>query len=1059
MKTVHTALLLIAALLCFAVNADTLTWTGAAGDNQWINYANWSGATSSTDFSAAHDYVFNNLADGANIKIPNGKTIILKSLTMAISSPSARNWTFSGVDSSARIRTVSTGTIKIPSGCSLTISVTASNPWNGTYNGFHLEGGGQLRISASWEGWGGTIYVKDATLVNAYAASYQSGFGTMYVTLQSDNAVFRAEKATYVRMNANSSGTVPTVDVNGNSFYAEVTGDITYSGRTIGGAGSVFGMLFPRKFTFATAPAMIGTYAAYNGDLFFGSAANPVSIPTESTLDVRRNGSIYLFGDQTVSAIKGEGTTGTIDIQSGKTLTIAGIMGELTATTYNGRLSGGGDIVKRGAAYDLRLTGDSEAFTGSVEVAEGKLVLTDTNRFVDDDIVVYAPFDGNDWNKENLTSEGFGGIVYDWNVPYTYCDRPEKVLGDGVFGDCIRLESGDTHGCRWRLGTDKTASKKIDRSNWTMSIWIRPSADPGTSSRSGHFFNLGSWGDNADIPYVLALIQFEYSVANNHCRIRDYSNNVVTPNMPELVDGNWHHVVYIQEPRAKYLWVDGVLRAQKTDFTRDIFPSSDIQIGGKDTWGGNSTYRGDLDELIVANGSWTEERILREYHRCHVPESYAAKPLPKPIARWTFDENFVDSVGGIELVNGGSTAVEMVSITGASGKCIDLKSNCYLKLKSSSYPAAFPTGKQPFTMSMRQRYRSSAEYTFSYVMGDILTANKFFGVGMIGGYRYPYLRWSTVGSQGADISFQSSPNSTAAPTTSPLGWDHVIATFDGTNVIGYIDGYLNTTKAATSINLASGVIYMGYQPNAYQTASIYFNGYVDDVTIWTNCLTQSQCREVVRSFQRDFARVGQLVNAPVTVNEGATVLAEGLGNEIKALHGDGELSIARNSAIKVGSADFEGSLVGSGLLEIARDSDLSGSNAGRFYGRLLLDGGVLRLNSSYADCSVTLASGGVTGGAAPVEVLPGATLSIDAAAQDVAGVSTSGELTLPDEATVVIDGTPPEGDMLIAEAGSLNLPADFSKWHLPGGAGRYRLRIKDNKLYLVIRRGIAVIYF
>ncbi len=1063
MKIVHSAFLTIAALFCFAANADTLTWTGAAGDNRWLTYSNWSGATASTDFSLPHDYVFNNLADGADIKLAkyNNQTLIIKSLTMTMSSPSTRSWTFSGVDGNARVRTLSSGTITIAQGCTLTITAKTDNPWNSTYNAFTLTGGGALRMSTQWESWGGVVYINDATFIcNDAAAAPQAGLGDLYYMLQSDKAVFKLERNSFGHIKGNTEGTYPTIMLNDFQFLNSCNQNYSYSGAIVGSASSTFGVMYPHSFTITSSPASLGTFAVYNGDLLFGSAASPVTLTSEAKLDVRRMGNIKLFSDQTIAAINGVGSTGTIDIPTGKKLTLTGTAGEMSSTTYNARLTGGGDLVKRGAAYELQLTGDSTAFTGRVQVAEGTLLLSHGDLALDDDIVFYSPFENQTFNTERLTGEKYSKHTIWSTTPISYIAEPDIERGEGVFGDCIRCGNKGVKDTRWVMGTEKTCTKKINRSNWTVSFWIKPDGVSNTGWRSGHIFNLGTWSDTEN-PYILALIQFEYNKTTGVKRIRDYSSNVVTRDL-DLLDGNWHHVVYIQEPRAKYIWVDGKLEAKETDFSKDIFiTAANIQIGGKDTWGINSAYCGLLDELIVANGSWSEERILREYNRCVAPEAAVAKPLPKPAARWTFDEDYNDHIGGIEMKTIGTADPAIVTMPGASGKCLHLKKNSALQLKGPSYPANLPTGKKPFTVSIRHRFNNTGEFTSSFTMGDVSTVDRFIGGGIAGGNRYSCLWWRKVKSKSTSCAFDYCPNSIDSFTPSlPVSWDHMVAAYDGTNVACYIDGHLRSTVAATTLDMAGGTVYFGYDPYAVEANATNFLGWVDDVAVWTNCcLNANQCREVVRSFQRDFQPVGQLVNAAVTIEADGLLKTEGVGNAVKSLSGTGEIQLTRSSALMAGASDFAGKLVGQGLVELTDGSDLSASSASDFFGVLRLNGGASLLNPTYAQCTVRLATGGVTGGAAPVEVLEGATLSINVAAQDVAGVSTTGRLTLPMEATVVLNGDAPEGDMLIAEAGTMVAPSDFSKWHLPGGAGRYRLRVKDNKLYLVIRRGIAVIYF
>jgi len=70
-------------------------------------------------------------------------------------------------------------------------------------------------------------------------------------------------------------------------------------------------------------------------------------------------------------------------------------------------------------------------------------------------------------------------------------------------------------------------------------------------------------------------------------------------------------------------------------------------------------------------------------------------------------------------------------------------------------------------------------------------------------------------------------------------WTHIAATWDSTDIVLYLDGTEVARVPAGSPNTANGGVRLGAHSHASQN---YWDGLIDEVSVWTIALTQSQIR-------------------------------------------------------------------------------------------------------------------------------------------------------------------------------------------------------------------------
>ena len=90
-------------------------------------------------------------------------------------------------------------------------------------------------------------------------------------------------------------------------------------------------------------------------------------------------------------------------------------------------------------------------------------------------------------------------------------------------------------------------------------------------------------------------------------------------------DGVWHHVVATQSSDGMKLYVDGQLAGTNPQSSAENYPGY-WKVGGDNSWGGDTWFDGDIDEVAVYTKELSAGRILAHYQ--------AAQPAPNqaPVA-------------------------------------------------------------------------------------------------------------------------------------------------------------------------------------------------------------------------------------------------------------------------------------------------------------------------------------------------------------------------------------------------------------------------------------------
>ena len=249
-KTVKTlnrgfAAALVAALACSASAAyPTLTWTGLAGDGEWMSPGNWTCDSGDSKPGETGNFVFIDVPDGTTITI--GADATINDLTVTNTANAACLLTLT---STKNVRTLSAGTFDIYPNGTLDLNCPAPNPWGATYNGFNLRGGGALKFSKSRESWGGSATVHASTFRLDHGGGTVNGMGTVPLHLSGSGAKLELCCDAWVKKLQTETGAV--VDCGDFALRLYQTASLPFNAELLGSSAAQLQLYAPHNFKLA----------------------------------------------------------------------------------------------------------------------------------------------------------------------------------------------------------------------------------------------------------------------------------------------------------------------------------------------------------------------------------------------------------------------------------------------------------------------------------------------------------------------------------------------------------------------------------------------------------------------------------------------------------------------------------------------------------------------------------------------------------------------------------------------------------------------------------------
>lgn len=1045
--------LLFALVACVSARvccADANVWKGSPSGGLWSDPDNWTQPLTPT---VATVYDFSALADGAVVTntyaySDGAKQLVIGGLTFG---ENQGRVTLFGDASSQTI--VKSGVFKVPTGTTLVISLAhTTTPWQDYQSKIALSGAGAIVFDCDkFRGTAWDYYFADAdgmrVMLGSSSAFELCGFHFYDPSSRTPSANVRLQLAADTRVasvNGLWSSSVKNFIDQGPYAFCVGYGVATESYEAMTGTGAL-AFEGGGTYTLRAAPRNTGGLTVGNADVRLGrsyylptdpttATSGPVRVPPETVLDLANCGSLTVFCDQTLAALRGEGTWGSVNLSSnysGVANLTVGNAASPSETVFNGRLTGLGGLTKRGAASRLILTG-ANTYTGKTEVAEGSLVLRRASDPADAPAVHFDFAETEDW-----TSAVEGRAVA------TTQDGVMR-LGDGVSGCGVGaldfdLTAAATPFFKFRLAPDEEPVLGGNR-RFTETLWfrLRDGCRGGQGDQRYLLANGSAWQSRKWIRvYLNCSTNFNFSVGPYEWELSPSNGFSANVDESDIYDDHWHHLaVTWGEGNVLSGYLDGRLLGTATIAEDLQLPENgDYALSWNDA---QTRFDGSLDEVKLFRRALTADEIRAEFSHSRVVRE-AGDGLPMPVACWTFNDEGNpgrDSSGnGVDLAAAVGTSMTIADYPGTFGRSLAKATG--LKYGASGFPSKIPTGASPFTVSCRYKFVDTWTASPLVVWGDPQTANKFFLLGTDSSERRrPMINYNlpNVSSVRASCSYTNIVH-VSVGEASAANWTHLVCTYDGSTVRMYQDGQLvHEPLKDVKLNIAADKLYVGCLPEV----NAVFNGSIDDVRFYGEALSAEQVRSLTRSLATEADPPVLPTNALVSVAAGATLGIEGMLPTFAALTCAGTLELGHAGVYRVGADDdLTGCLAGVGLLLVS-DRDIALVDGSSFAGALVVSNAAVRVSGGLGPAVVSLLAGASLdcAGSADVTLADGAVIDVDVLQPDVPGLSTTGELSIAEKVTIRLSGKPSQGILKVAVAGRLRLPSSFDGWMVVGPDGR-----------------------
>ncbi len=286
-----------------------------------------------------------------------------------------------------------------------------------------------------------------------------------------------------------------------------------------------------------------------------------------------------------------------------------------------------------------------------------------------------------------------------------------------------------------------------------------------------------------------------------------------------------------------------------------------------------------------------------------------------------------------------------------------LTGNSALMPENIELPEAFPRGWQSFTVSCRLRTNGGTEWGSVVYWGDVLTANKFFRLGIGNCPRRLHVTWSkndsaTALNNNTDRTFSDTSQNNCS---NPTAWTHVVVVYDGVGktMTLYRDGAYVVQSTGVALDIAAQDFCVGWRKTRGAIGS-----HIDDLQLFDKALTAAEVRTLTRALET--GSVGPVLRpeTPVTVDAGATFSVIGEGHVVQSLNVAGTLAFRDAGQLEVtGTTAVSGELLGAGTLVLDAGGNFRKADASGFTGNLVVKGGKAVLNRTFKPVAREVASG------------------------------------------------------------------------------------------------------
>lgn len=444
----------------------------------------------------------------------------------------------------------------------------------------------------------------------------------------------------------------------------------------------------------------------------------------------------------------------------------------------------------------------------------------------------------------------------------------------------------------------------------TIEAWIRPTTNPAFSrivskrslDDSNAEYDVLRQGDG----------RIRFSSINGGADNFVVSSGTVPPNV-------YTHVAVTIQGSTLQFYINGALDSTRSYNVARNATAGRLTIGAAEATGCGgsgvcSFFGGQIDEFSIYNRAVSASEVSAIYNAAGNGKclAYTCAQPPNNLVSWfAGEQNALDAKSNNHgtLQNGATFA------TGKVGQGIKFDGvNDYVEIPDNANlkPATLTLETWVKFDSLSSTVTGGAPANYQNII--FKKNSRTAGTGFEGGYSLVKNPDNRIG-----IGFNSASGGTdfaSSTTVVQAGvWYHIVGTHDGTNIKLYINGQLEGTGAATfPIDYGTTPLYLG---NAQVPFSGYFNGVLDETSIYNRALTATEVSSIYNAGQSGKCK-------PVATNPAA--------NQIAWVSGDGDtrdfLGFNPNGVLRgdtnfrVGKVGQAFNLDGSGdYIEVADDAD------------------------------------------------------------------------------------------------------------------------------------------
>lgn len=422
--------------------------------------------------------------------------------------------------------------------------------------------------------------------------------------------------------------------------------------------------------------------------------------------------------------------------------------------------------------------------------------------------------------------EGTGTTAFDssgtsiHNLPLLTGDS-SPTWSNGKIGKSLYFDGNDA------IGYNNSSIANIT-GPITVNAWVKTNS--GTSGGIAcRYGNSGSWTYCLYMNASGKLIFLRSSYT-------DSWSNAVTSNS-SINNNQWHYVTGRFDGSTMKVYVDSQEDGSVNETRSSNSSLWSFCIGNQhylcNGTGYNGHFTGSIDHVRIYNYARTPAQIAYDYNK------------GEPIAWWKLDEcqgaTAYDSSGmghngTINIgASGPQTSVGTCTTSGAWFNGATGKNNSSLNFDGTDDEIGISDSNIPSGSSHR---------TISLWIKPNAIQNKiFFGYGTVANLQLFSILLSSAGNAG--IWWNSNSPDTDFPTTKYTAnqWNHLTYTYDGTNIISYVNGEKKDTVVVSLNTVKSGTLHLGNGDAAGWASSMkYFSGQLDDVRIYNYALTSTQVK-------------------------------------------------------------------------------------------------------------------------------------------------------------------------------------------------------------------------